>query len=178
MRRHKYITSHHNCAIFSGTSGSYVAVLWSPGFAGVAAVCAPYAPVSGCVQPFDAGNALNVYTGVPPVNYAHHFEIYSIAPVFDTGYALLGELNKFVRVSPARMLFCNSTFEDDTTPTLTFAVAGASDESVEVHVLVPGSIEAAIQSVVLVFPAGGGVYEITCTGTQQGDDNCAAQLQL
>ena len=44
-------------------------------------------------------------TGAPPENYVHFFELWSIAPVFSSGWSLLGEVRSASHPLPvARLL--------------------------------------------------------------------------
>lgn len=139
-----------------GVVTGHLAVRWSPGFAAVDAACADGAPIGGCAARFAVDAPLELMTGVPPVNYTHFHEVVTIAPVFASGFALLGELPaKVVRVSEARF--------PSVTPSaggLSFVVRGAAAESVSVAVATP---DQRVQRVPLAFGPGGGAVTVSCT---------------
>lgn len=96
-------------------------------------------------------------TGAPTETYAHFFELWSVAPLFESGWAILGELPKFVRVSPRRFLWANSTADS-----MSFSVTGATGESVVIHVVAPASIPF-VRIVNVTFPATRAVV-VLCSG--------------
>ena len=155
----------------AGDVARYVAAPWARGFAASAAACAQGAPAAGCVAPFSAAEPLPIFTGAPQLNYTHDFELYSLAPLYANGWALVGELGKVVRVSPARFAFAapaGAGFE--------FGVLGAAGEAVAVAVLAPagarapppaGSVAGVMLAVALRIPAAGAAT-VTCSGAGAG----------
>lgn len=79
-----------------------VAVNWARGYAAIAAACADGADAAGCAVPFSAAAPLRIETGGENPDRSKPHDIFSLAPLLDNGYALLGELDKFVRVSLQR----------------------------------------------------------------------------
>ena len=138
--------------------GPHVAVPWSRGAAAPAAACAPGAPPPPCTLPFSPTSPLPLYTGAPQANYTHQFELFSVSPVYSSGYALLGELDKVVRVSPARFAWVAGGAEG-----LSFQVTGSSvGEEVVVSLLQPGVSGTEVVTLQLsIQPAGACV--VTCT---------------
>ena len=150
----------------------YVAVPWAQGFSAVASACAAGAPASGCLTPFSAATPLALHTGVPEHNYTHAFELWSLAPRYESGWGLVGELGKVVRVSPARFAFVAPSGDG-----LTFGVVGAAGEAVHVSVLAPagagaGGQQASSQASVVAgsmleveisIPASGSLT-VSCSG--------------
>jgi hypothetical protein len=122
----------------SGGVVSHVAVPWTRGLAATAAACAAGAPAFQCLAPFSEATPLGLFTGAPATNYTHDFELWSLAPVSAGGWALVGELGKMVRVSPARFSFASGAGGG-----LQFGVLGAAGEAVLVSVLAPGSASGA-----------------------------------
>jgi hypothetical protein len=154
---------------------AYVAAPWARGFAATAAACAAGAPAAGCVAPFAPGAPLTLRTGVPAANYTHAFELLSLAPLFASGWALVGELGKVVRVSPARFAWAAEAAGGG----LRFGVAGAPGEAVEVAVVAPpgageaagraagSGVAGAMLAVQITVPAGGAVT-VACSGAGAG----------
>ena len=138
--------------------GAYVAVPWSRGAAATAAACAPGAPPTPCTLPFSPTSPLPLFTGAPATNYTHDFELYSISPLFSSGWALLGELDKVVRVSPARFAWVAGDGEG-----LRFEVTGSSGmgEEVVVTLLQPGGNGAVVLPLALSLPPTGACV-VTC----------------
>ena len=125
----------------------YVAVPWAAGTVAIASACADGAPAASCVQPFGPdGMAIN--TGVlssPRGGVYYPFEIYSLAPTYANGYALLGELGKLTRVSPLRFsaIQYSADGSSSATPWMSVVVRGAPNETVEVTVVAPSPAAAA-----------------------------------
>jgi hypothetical protein len=152
----------------------YVALAWSPGLAALSKLCADGVPALGCIQPLGSGQRIHVATGVAPNQMEkgafHPFEILSLSPLLTNGYALLGEIGKFTRVSPVRFtgIVASSNGSGDG-PGMTTWVAGAADETVDVAVLVPGQSgllkDALIRRVSVSFGSSGGAKPVACTGT-------------
>ena len=117
-----------------GTILGYAVVPWSRGFAATAADCADGSPAASCATLFAPGAPLDAYTGLPPFNYTHYFELWSLSPVYANGWSLLGEVGKVIRVSTARVPW---TAPNGTA--LIFALAGAPGEAVEIIVASPSS---------------------------------------
>jgi hypothetical protein len=156
-----------------GGAAAYVALPWSPGFAAMGARCAHGAPALACVAPLPAGGLLIETGAAAPRPGArggpHAFEIFSLAPVHAAGggWALLGEVGKFVRAAPVR--FPGSLAEGGSLTTL---VAGAANEVVRVTLLAPGSAgglgNATIRVESLSFGPRGGVATLRCAGAGAG----------
>ena len=154
----------------AGGVAGYVAVPWSRGFAATAAACADGAPAGGCAAPFSPNQPLPLFTGAPQSNNTHAFELWSLAPVYANGFALLGELEKVVRVAEARVPWVAPSGAQ-----LLFQLLGAPGESVRVAVLcppaAPGASGAAragalgdgvVRLVARTLPASG-VLNVSCT---------------
>lgn len=143
---------------------TYVAVPWAKGFAAVVAACADGAPVSGCAALFSPDAPLAVFTGAPANNFTHNFELWSLAPVYANGCALLGELRKVIRVAPARVRWVAPWGASG----LNFSIAGSPYEFVDIAVAMPPAPGGALLSGVVrvwqgVVPSGG-VVDVTCQG--------------
>lgn len=81
----------------------------------------------------------------------------SISPLFASGFSLLGELGKFVRVSPVRFSSVAPTADG-----MAFSVRGAAGEQLSVAVAAGG----VVRRVGLAFPdSGGGVQSVVCSGS-------------
>ena len=101
----------------------------------------------------------------------HNFELYSFSPLFQTGYALVGEMSKFTRVSPVRVNQIMSSIVNNV-PHISFLVYGAADEIVTVTIVVPSSSsqdptnlsESQITNVQVSFSSSGGTSLVTCSG--------------
>lgn len=151
-----------------------VYVTWTPGFVGVDAACCDGCAGAGCVTAFDASHPITVATGVAPVPWQHAFELYSMSPVLPSGWALVGELHKVVRVSPLRF---TGLGVGSAGTGLTVNVTSPGDEGVDVTVLAPmggpgGGVS--IVRVTLPFPAGASsTRTLTCTVDGQGKPGCA-----
>ena len=95
-------------------------------------------------------------------NATHDFELLSLAPVFQNGWSLLGELNKVTRVAAARVPWLAAT-----TGGIAFGVLGQGAEEVVMTVLVPtggnkGLLDGTIRSVSITMPPGGAL-NVTCS---------------
>lgn len=181
----------------AGLTRGYVATPWSPGLSAVAARCADGEPASSCVLSFDS-RGLAISTGANPNVDAkgayHPFDIFSLSPILTSGYTLLGELGKFVRVSPLRVsavsAHCSGT--GGTVPGLSVIVNGAANEQVNMAVLAPNVASAActsshqppsgsvvdlsqyiVRTVAVSFGASGGAQLLTCSGLA-GEAACSA----
>ena len=149
-------------------SGAYVAVPWSLGFAAMATRCADGAPALSCVRGFDESSGLDVATGSAPTpavkGGAHAFDIFSLSPVHTCGWAILGEIHKFVRVSPVRFTAIAAS-----NASITAWVEGAPHETVNVTLLFPGGISglaaARVRLVSIAFGAQGGTAALSCSGS-------------
>jgi hypothetical protein len=138
----------------------YVYVPWSPGFARLQRVCGDGQPAPGCATPFSAAAPITVLTGGERPDRSKPHEVYSLAPVWANGYALLGELVKATRVAVQRFPWVAA---DPAAPALAFGVTGASGEALNVTV-VAGSV---VRTVPLQFPANGGAQSsvvVRCIG--------------
>lgn len=183
-----------------GVAGAYAALPWSPGFAALRAGCVNCSgtgsgactPASCGLRAFSDAAPLNVTTGgadrMPPGETGqprHPFELLSLSPVLAGGWALLGEVAKFTRVSPQRFLRMSLAGGGGG---LNVTIAGAPDEVVEVTFLVPpaavdsGALPQArtpygvaspstfaagssLQTVSWAFGPTGGLVEVACTGS-------------
>jgi len=146
-------------------ASSYVSLRWSPGFTATASRCANGAPALGCVSVFD-DSGIDIETGaaVFPAEKGgpHSFEIFSLAPVFG-GWALLGEVDKFTRVSPVRFI----AVQVETAGTLIAYFNGAPGEIVHVSFVAPGVSGTLNDARIIVVEAQfewWGVGQINCTG--------------
>ena len=161
----------------------YVYVQWSPGFAAMDVRCAEGAPALACAAEFGAGG-LKVVTGVGPNQRdrgaPHPFELFSLAPVLGSGFALLGELSKIMRVAHVRFPAVAASGVPGgagaAAATLSFLRAGAAGEEVDVALLAPppdggggggggggGSLGAAsVRRLRVAFGAAGGVAQVRC----------------
>lgn len=118
--------------------GAYVYTRWSPGVAAVAAACADGAPAGGCVGRFDADTPLRLQVGGEARDHAKPFELFSLSPLYDNGWALLGELGKVTRASVQRFAFA---YPDASHPGLLFAVNGTAGEEVSVALVTGGLVK-------------------------------------
>lgn len=147
-----------------GVTG-YVAVPWARGFAATAAACADGAPAGGCAAPFSPAQPLPLFTGAPQNNNTHSFELWSLAPVYANGFALLGELEKVIRVAVARVPWVAPSGAQ-----LLFELAGAPGEAVRMAVLCPppttgaagGLLGGVVRVAAVTIPASGAV-NVTCS---------------
>ena len=147
----------------SGLATGYVALPWSRGLDQLNSSCAEGSPASQCVVSVTDEAGINITTGInEDTQYAkgsqHPFDILSLSPVLNNGYALLGELFKFVRVSPVRFSSVSTT----PLPSLQVTVLGSSGESVDVLVLVPGGI---VRRISVQFGEGAQAAALQCEGT-------------
>ena len=157
-----------------GAAG-YVALPWAPGFAAMGARCGEGAPALGCVAPLPSGG-LPIATGAAaPLPGArggpHNFDILSLAPVHAEGggWALLGEVGKFVRAAPVRFPGSRAAGGG-----LVAYVAGAAGEEVRVALLTPGASggaafpeclgNATVHVESVQFGPRGGVATLSCAG--------------
>jgi len=150
----------------AGVAG-YLALRWSPGFGAIDAACADGAALAGCAAPFDAAHAFDLFTGTPAVNYTHFHEIVSVAPVFASGFALLGELGKFVRVAATRFTGIMPTADG-----MVFEARGAPGELISLAVAAPGGV---VRRVAVDFGAAGGSATVSCAGS--GAAPCAVAVE-
>jgi hypothetical protein len=162
----------------------YVAVAWSPGIASIQASCSDGVTAINCIIPLTS-NGIALNTGTTSYNPArgapHPFELYSFAPIYSNGWTLLGELNKFVRVSPVR--FTAITYVNENPPRISVIVDGAASEEISVHFITPSTSglfpmnleNAYVRKVDVTFPSNGGSVLITCTGIGS-TASCSTQL--
>ena len=139
----------------------YLALRWAPGFDAVNRSCFNSA-LAGCAQRFDASSGVDLYTGTPQHNYTHFHELVSISPLFASGFALLGEVGKFVRVSAKRFAALQPTGEG-----MTFAVFGVQGERLSIAVAALG----VVRRVDVLFEASGW-RSFVCAGP--GEQPCQA----
>ena len=157
-------------SIVSETVTGYIALSWSLGYDIIDSVCGDSMPLSGCAQTFSQQQPLDLITGVPPVNYTHFHELWSISPVFSSGFSLIGELGKFVRVSSSR--FSNIV---PTSSGFSFSVTGSEGESLSIAVAAPPASSGGtsiIRRVQVAFTASGETHEVTC-GDSAGSNSCS-----
>jgi hypothetical protein len=133
----------------------HLALRWAPGFAALEQACADGAALSGCAARFDARNGIDLFTDTPAQNYTHFHEIVSISPLFATGFALLGELGKFVRVAYPRFAALAPTGDG-----MSFSVLGARNEQLQVLVAA-GDV---VRRVDVAFAESAWVA-VTCSGS-------------
>jgi hypothetical protein len=156
-------------------ASSYISLPWSAGAEALAARCADGAPALGCgVQSFNGSVGLPLATGTPPDGSAkqkggyHAFEISSLSPLYSTahGWALIGEVDKFVRVSPVRF---SAVMQGTGAAAIVTWVEGAPNETVSVSWLAPGASgglsDAFIRVVPITFGVFGGTVVVSCNGT-------------
>lgn len=177
-----------------GSSMGYVVVPWSPGQETMAKRCAQGAPANDCVVGFEVGeggSGLELTTAPPPhtANLKggnHSFEVLSFAPFWGSvggaGWVLLGEIGKFVRVSPVRF----TSVSVQAGGGVDVVVEGASGETVSVTFLGPMGNAAngtafpdvlkdfQVVVVDVVFGGGGGSTTITCKGIVGGGGGCSS----
>ena len=144
----------------AGMVNWYVALPWARGFDVTAAECADGAPSTPCTVIFSPDQPLAVFTGAPQLNSTHDFELWSLAPVYANGFALLGELNKVIRVSTSRLPWVTPTGQGQIPPELSFGVIGEPGESVSIAVLAPAGL---IRLVTVTLPSEG-FTTVTCVG--------------
>ena len=137
-----------------GDGAAFWVTALAPGGAGaLARACADGAPAAACAAPFSAAAPLAILTG------ADRHELYSIAPVLPGGWALLGELAKFVRVSPARF---GAVSGGGGGGALNATLSGAPGEAIAVTLITP---EALVRSVPVVFGPSGSAL-LACAGSE------------
>jgi len=157
-----------------GAAG-YVAMPWAPGFAAMGERCGEGAPALACVAPLpDEGLPVATGAAAPPPSTRggpHAWDVISLAPLHADGggWALLGEVSKFVRAAPVR--FPASAAAGNALTTL---VAGAGGEVVRVAFVAPGAEKpaafpaclntSAIRVESVAFGPQGGVTRLTCAG--------------
>lgn len=163
---------------------SYVILPWSPGIAHLTARCTDGARALDCIMPWSA-EGLPIATGVAPDNGqfrpggAHPFELLSLAPVLPGGWALLGQLDAFVRASPVRFSAVVAALQPPPAPSgIAVVVEGAPSETLQVLFLAPGVVPglatATLRAVNVTFPPAGGSVLIRCEGAGSGGV-CAQQ---
>ena len=154
---------------------AHLAVPWSPGFVEIASMCKTGASVENCARSFNASSPLDIHTGVPPFNYTHFHEIYSIVPVFRSGFALLGELEKFVRVSPVRFPELRSDANG-----IVATINCASEELLKITLGVPdisGEPASLVQSLNATCPSSK-TLSLKCTRTPRGSQPCCQLVPI
>jgi hypothetical protein len=146
-------------------SSGYVITSWSRGKHD----CVDGSAATLCGQIFNASNGLNISAGGAPSGSSarggpHNFDILSISPIFTAGngWVLIGEVDKFVRVSPVRFAAVVPTGTG-----LDVYIDGAPNEIVYLTFLVPNSGTSG-GSIVRVFDipfnSKGGSCSLHCTG--------------
>ena len=155
-------------SVTSAIVTAHLALNWSPGFAAIDAACGDSLPLSGCTRTFSFQQPLDLFTGIPPVNYTHFHELWSISPVFASGFSLIGEIGKFVRVSTSRF--------SKVTPTssgFAFTVTGSAGESISIAVAAPSSSSGGgpiVRRVNVLFSTSSETHEVTCGDSSGGND--------
>jgi hypothetical protein len=112
------------------------------------AQCAGGSTASSCFTRWNASQPLDVTTGVAKAP-ARAYRLFRAAPVLSSGWTLVGELGKFVAVSPQRLTVASSGSEgrvlreehfrcaEEPAVELQFEVIGAPSEEVAVHLVAP-----------------------------------------
>ena len=134
--------------------------------------CADAAPASGCVRGFNSSAPLRLQTGgaASKAGEEHKFATFSMGPACGR-FALLGELGKFVAVSPARLtrVDCATLAKEGKPPALSVAVAGAKGERVRLLFVVGEQLK-----VVELVVGEGGTAAVACDTTHAA--GCAASV--
>ena len=148
--------------IATNTTGEYAVLAWSPGFTFLDSACSSGTRADACVSLFSPVNPLVINTGVAPVPYEHNFELHSLSPIYASGWALIGELAKFVRVSNQRFVWINGGDGSSTSFGLDVGVRGTANEVLSLAVYAPGPIPMIIR-VPIVF-ATDSIVTVHCEG--------------
>lgn len=157
-------------SLLPARNDTHLVLRWRAGLSVIASACAHGARASSCAEAFSPAAQLDVVTGsgggaADP--FTHQLELFSLAPALPSGWALLGEVRKAVRVAPARFLW----LDDDAAAGPSFAVRVARSERVEVVLLAPSAPRAdpLLGTVVVVEITGGsdggGVVLVECSTT-------------
>ena len=139
-------------------AGAWVAARWALGAARLTEACAAGAPARGCVSVVTDSAPLDVSTGSgggAAAPFDHDVELFSLAPVLSSGWALVGELSKVVRVAPARFVWL-----EDAPAGPRFAVRIAPYETVRVT-LVDG-VDGRVVAAVVEGGDSGGDFVVAC----------------
>jgi hypothetical protein len=150
-----------------GGAAGFLVTRWAPGVAATRAACADGAPAAaGCAAALPAGGAFSAAApGGVPADQSKNitFDLYSVAPVFsEGGWALVGEVDKFVRVSGARFAFVAPACDAGGAPSLCFGLTGAEGERVDVALVAPGGV---VKRVTTALPAEGAQpLRVACKG--------------
>ena len=136
-----YITPDLSIPITNNVVQGYLYLPWTPGFVQIDSQCQDGDPAYWCLSVMDNTNPIVINTGVAEFNYTHNWELYTLAPWYSNGYGLMGELTKFIRISPIRFPWVNASTTENGEPSLTFGVVGAANENVTVLIVVPPPTE-------------------------------------
>lgn len=98
-----------------------------------AALCVNGTAAAACVEVFGSTQAVSVATP-PMVGTVHGFDVLTASPLLGGGFALLGELGKFVRVSPFRFISASAT-----ETSMSVALHGTPHEVIPVTFVVPAA---------------------------------------
>ena len=173
-------------------NGTYVAWEWG---CDTAIRCADGSPASSCVTPLSLAEPLIIQTSASesgaddnaqPTSYSPRtWQLWSAAPVLSSGFALLGEISKAVRVSPDRFAFL-----EESATGFSAGLRVAAGEIVSLAVLVPASIRLtgnreyarADAMIELVEVSGSSsapcTAVVTCSATQARSEFAAAQVAV
>jgi hypothetical protein len=157
--------------LLPAANATWLAARWSPGFTQLAAACARGAPARACVAAVSADSPLDVATGPgggASAPFDHDIELLSLAPLLESGWALIGELSKVVRVSPARFHWLS-----DSPAGPAFGLRAAPAERVNVT-LVSGGADGVVVRADLHGGDVGGDFVVRCGGVGIGAA-CVAQ---
>jgi hypothetical protein len=145
--------------LLPAAGATWLAARWAPGFGELALACAPGAAARGCVTAVTAAAPIDVATGPgggAAAPFEHDIELFSLAPMLSSGWALIGELTKVVRVAPARFRWLQ-----DAPGGPIFAVRAAPTERVHVT-LVRGGVGGVVVGADVDGGAAGGDFVVTC----------------
>ena len=111
---------------------------------------------------FDSTHALAFDTGTLPSLHdpIRRFQLRSVAPVLSSGWAIIGEEAKFVRVSEQRVDAAGEGAGEGAARELLFRVMGRPGESVEVTLVSPARV-VLIQSVT-IGAEGTSILRVPC----------------
>ena len=117
--------------------------------------CANNSLASSCLDVFDSTHPLSVDTGTLPSLHdpIRRFQLRSVAPVLSSGWTIIGEQAKYVRVSEQRLGAAAGTGQ-------LLRVMGRHGESVEVTLVSPAGM--VMIQVVTIGPEGTSTLELPC----------------
>lgn len=164
-------------------SGEYIVLGWSAGLHALSTACADGAPAAPCLALVSAARPLSLAPGPgggPGGGdaFAHDLEIASLAPVLASGWALVGEIAKVVRVSPDRFASVGAQARSGG-PGLAFDVMLAANEAADVLVLAPAAggggspLDGTLVRVRVASAAGAeGTVSVDCAADAAGAPSC------